>query len=285
MTYSTDTITLVGSAHQRAFTPGQDAASAGVVSGKAGGAFAIVSDGCSSGGRAEIGAQLLTAAAERAARLKIAGDDMVQSLLVSVLEATEKAACDVALADDDLFATLLYAIVTPDRAFVRVYGDGVVAVGFRDGTWQFLRVEWEKNTPFYPIYYTRKNVDTFLTVHGSALHTAVYVEHVTYDPDGTAWRQFCTRHTVAEGMMGLMLSLDAGALRDICALGVFTDGVASLPTVPWDNMMREIVAFKSTTGAFLRRRVGHVLRDLSIAPTDDLSGAMVWLSSDDGGGS
>lgn len=280
MKYTVDTAMVMGSVHQRALTPGQDAAVADVLPD---GAFAIVSDGCSSGGDTTSGAWMLAKAAARAASLAIAENDTA-FLLPEILATAEHAARAIALADDDLFATLLQAIVLRDRAVVQVYGDGVIAVGFRDGTWQFLRVEWDKNTPFYPIYYTRRKTDAFLAVHGSTSHAAVYVEHITYDPDGTARRQFCTRHTVAEGMVGLMLSFDAAALRDIRALGVFTDGVASLPKISWSDVMREVVAFKNTTGAFLRRRMGRVLREYDVAPADDLSGAMVWLSSDDGGG-
>ena len=107
----------IGSQHLRNGLPCQDYAIAGDLPDRA---YAVVSDGCSSGGRTDVGARLISLAAAKAFRS--------QNIDIGhFVYGIDSASAFFDLNQSDMLATLLSMSVTQDEVFIRVQGDGVVS--------------------------------------------------------------------------------------------------------------------------------------------------------------
>lgn len=109
------------------------------------GAFAVVSDGCSSSPDTDIGSRLLA----RAAAAQLRHDAFA---LEDCLALSGRAVDAVGLESAALDATLVVARVDPETIDVRIFGDGVVAATTEDGVLESLVVAYENGAPDYPSY-------------------------------------------------------------------------------------------------------------------------------------
>lgn len=153
--FSTDHYFHIGGAHLTGGKPCQDYAISGVCDEMA---FAIVSDGCSTGRHTDVGSRLLTLSTASAIRNHWSThheiDAMKTPLAVSVKQNVLLAGMrdNLELISEDLLATCMYVYVSPGGGIVHVQGDGVVAIKYRDGRIVMHNFEWINNMPFYPIY-------------------------------------------------------------------------------------------------------------------------------------
>ena len=265
----TDAHFVIGQTHAAAGQPCQDYALTGQASG---GAFAIVADGCSSGGRTDVGARLVTQATDQALRFSPQGVVAARHVLV---QASRRM---LNLTDADMLATCLYAQIHGDDVTVHVQGDGVIALGRDDGRIVAGRFEWSLNAPAYPTY----------ADDGFAAFKAFYAHEPT--PLTLEWWSVTAtgadhldnvRFNLDEALSGITLDYPLAGLDRIA---VFTDGVSQIDGIDWKDAVRSLLAFKTRQGAFARRRMNRFIRDVSLSghgPLDDLAYAVIITEGTD----
>ncbi|TAI67628.1 protein phosphatase 2C domain-containing protein [Bradyrhizobium sp. Leo170] len=269
MRFTADHAFHIGSQHLRGGMPCQDYALsyASDIFGAA-----VVSDGCSSGGRTDVGARVVA-----------------HSTLTSLMEAPrfnerivdhyshrrdECARSALYLQPDDLLATCVYVAISGDRAMSRIVGDGVAAGIDRDGRLVMNRIEWAKNMPVYRAYWRTDEYRAFITAHGG-MDARALSQHI-FAPD-CAPSEFIGRHTVEDGLVGTSIDHDLQMFRFIA---VFSDGVTQVDGMDWRDVVTELMSFKSTEGAFVKRRMLRFLRDClrhGKGPIDDIAMACIHI--------
>lgn len=287
--YSIDATFHIGQLHNTHVMPCQDFAD-GFTTVERDKAFVVVSDGCSSGGQTDLGSRFLSRRlyAQMQQLLKGSEADLVHSIDQQVcVEDLEM----FALETHDLTATLLYAVADQKGISMHMYGDGVIVVVLSDGSIVMRKAEWQKNTPYYPIYGSKLGrevglYEKFLEVHRECEFpyevTVVSIKDGSIDIEKTSYRIDC-------GISGhsSFLCLDPSDSVRPCAVGIFTDGagqvirdLGSIETKDWTSVILDCVRIKNPAGAFLKRRVRRAMQEWSsqeFYPQDDLSGAMIWL--------
>jgi hypothetical protein len=266
---------VVGRAHIKSGKPCQDYAAAAQLD--AGRAYAIVSDGCSSAGRTDIGARLLTLATARAFNRFNGGPEHLAELVA--WQQTETLAATklwLGLDDTDMLATCVYAWLSNQQVQIRIMGDGMAAWLLDNGTIQILRVDWANNHPAYPAYAANGFAD-FLEYHRrQGLKHPVTVEHWSLFPDGTSLLVGVETPELAQAVSGTNFGLEQPAQ----AIAVFTDGVNQVEGMDWRDVVRQLLSFKTTQGEFAKRRLNRLLRDglgTGHLPIDDLACAVILM--------
>jgi hypothetical protein len=248
----------IGRAHLANGMPCQDYAATGVM--EAGG-WAVVSDGCSGGGRTDLGARLVA----QAAALQLTGrqppslEDMRSALALDAV---------------DMLATCVSARWTAGGATLSIVGDGAAAIVRSDGSVDMIRAAWAGNMPFYPAYGLAER-EIFLARHdfdGGGL----VVAHRRWRDGGCDTT--LERVDTQAGIGGVTLSLAGQELADVVCVAVFTDGVDQVPGRDWGEAARELLAFRSTSGRFVARRLNRMMRDWGAGaglPADDIAMAAI----------
>lgn len=243
-------------------------------------AYAVVSDGCSTGGHTDVGARLVALTTIQAIRETwVNRGDSICPEHVSAVQSNGlfDNMRTLGLSRNDMLATCVYAYLSPATSFVHLQGDGVVAVRWRDGSLWMFRYEWESNTPFYPAY-AIDGRNEFVRSHGGDI-AALRVARTTciVDSAGFPFSLAAQQYTLEQGIRGITVTLD-GDIDDIDLVAVFTDGVTQISGVDWRDAVQSLLAFKSTGGEFAKRRMIRYVNDLRRdggGPTDDIAYAVV----------
>ncbi len=196
-----DYAVLTGKAHENDATPGQDYCLAGTFpEGHA--QFIAVSDGCSSGAHTQLGSativrMLTKTLVETYQKLfkdaskqtggfldRLMGKQPTPDIPVKFFSAIDtrlKAYIDNAmktwfLRDTDMSATLLYGVFTKTEGLIRVLGDGVVGIKFRDGSYNLFQFTWNGKAPYYPYFNTGDRRNAFIQEYGGNIHAISGVE-------------------------------------------------------------------------------------------------------------
>lgn len=271
MRFSADSYFCIGAAHVTAGKPCQDYALSRSTDDSA---CAVVSDGCSTGGHTDIGSRIMALAACNSVtggRTSRSADEDRESIVESARDLLH-------VFPTDMLATCILASVDHTGAYYRVHGDGVVAVGTAYGGIEMSHFEWADNTPFYPAY-SEADRQRFIQVHGDEGRYRLRSETV-FEPDSNS---FLIPYTVREGMQGILRRFPPQYLLDIKFIAVFSDGVAQIENVGWKDAIRELLAFKSTTGEFVKRRAMAAIRkwkESGKGPIDDFSMAVIYIDHD-----
>jgi hypothetical protein len=252
----------------------------------AGTSFAVVSDGCSSGGLTDVGARLVCLAARRASHLWNLEDlGQVESSLRQMLGANQRL---LDLEPRDMWATCVYARVDGQKVSVVVLGDGVVAAEYRDGSQVAYKFDWSGNQPPYPFYdeayrdQLRRNGATL------SLESVLLRRAADRPSDDEGEDEHSCSYPLDGSLYVRTLSFDVNGLR---SLAIFTDGVCQVEekveevgsatvsrNVSWRDVVSSLLSFKNCTGAFARRRLGAYLNPRrGLRPLDDLSYAAICL--------
>jgi hypothetical protein len=137
---------------------------------------------------------------------------------------------------EDLLTTVGGFVSREDGIDAWLWGDGVMFAEYHDGTTELRVVQWIDNTPMYPIYLLDPDVPELVgTVNGTLLSGAAF-----------HWRP--------------------GRVRNFL---IATDGMLQLAGVTPEEALTAFTAFKTTEGAFLKRRAMRALK--TITPIDDLA--------------
>lgn len=227
--------------------------------------YAVLSDGCSSSPDTDIGARLLVKAAELL--LATSAGPAAEGLPGLHEEAARLAlgwAGTLGLSPRALDATLLTAHLDGGELVVGCSGDGAVCLRTRAGALDVYSIEYPSGYPLYPSYVHQPGRLRALREAGRArkevrrFHTASVEEGLR--PAGESGGERVTE------------TFSVRAADYGCA-ALFSDGVHSFfqegraeeggvgEAVPLDPVLRELVSFKNTRGAFVGRRLKRFLRD------------------------
>lgn len=266
MKFYADSYFTIGNAHITAGKPCQDYAVTGVAGD---GVCAVVSDGCSTGGRTDVGARVVAHATVEAIRLLPAAEPANQRYIISSGRDL------LGLDKSDMLATCISVHAKPFRGTIKVQGDGVAAIKFEDGLIRMHRFDWNNNTPFYPAYVANGNEGAFFAAHGGEDAFALEEERIYRDGEieTEIWQ-------AGTGARGVVIGLP---LERIQFAAVFSDGVTQIDGVDWKDAVRELLNFKNFNGEFVKRRAIRFLkecRERGKGPIDDFSMAVIRVEHD-----
>jgi len=274
----TDHAFHIGKPHLTGGTPCQDYAISGI---HGDGAYAIVSDGCSRGRETDIGARLVAHAMKMELCEKgLRGGEL--SAVRARLPAPENA---LGIGQEDLLATVAGAYVANDHGVVWLYGDGVVAFKFRNGTLSLVRYLWNKNAPFY-VAYRGEALTAFNAFHSEDPEGAVLQLNKHWYADGVVSEK-AIAHSLADGKAGFKQTISRwtswmnGGLEYVA---VFTDGVMQVDGMAWEDVAKELLAFKTVEGLFAKRRLMAFIRNVeknSRGCLDDIAYAVIRIGKEE----
>ena len=273
----TDHHFLIGDQHLRMGKPCQDFALSGVHEDTA---FAIVSDGCSSGHHTDIGSRITTLSTIMAIKNGAKSSEEINSHQQLIMASAKQT---LGLSSDDLLATCSYAYVSQTIGFCHVRGDGVVAWKNVDGSIGLIRLDWKNNMPFYPIY-EEDFSESFIKAHGGdKLAKALSDERWTYTPSEKL--QFGQNEfSIEEGIKGITYNFTSDDLKQIEYLAVFSDGVTQVEGIDWKDVICDLLSFKSTAGEFAKRRMIRFSKDIgkeNHKALDDISFAVIQINHEE----
>lgn len=285
---NTDQYFHIGYSHLIAGKPCEDYA----LSGRYGeAAYAIVSDGCSSGIHTDIGSRIVALSMAGAFRDQLSdGKSVLNSQWVREIRerrgeiiAESKRILD--LRDQNLLATCVAAVSTPQGARVFVDGDGVVAFKYRDGQIVLWRFEWDDNTPYYPAY-SEEDKERFVAAHGGDPGAVRFRQSIWWSgSDGALVDRGEQLYALSRGMRGITLVVpETDPFSELEYIAVFTDGVTQIAETDWKEAARGFLSFKGTAGEFAKRRMMSGLRELRKAgrePLDDIAYAVLHFNPEE----
>ncbi len=264
MLFHADSYFTIGAAHATAGRPCQDYAD--VHNGVA--CRVVVSDGCSTGGRTDIGSRIVALSALRRTPLSAAFDQVRPDLLSTKYH--------LGLNQEDLLATCLMVTATTQQGWFDVSGDGVTAMRRRDGTISMTRFEWANNMPYYPAYYYDETQGAEFIRRQGGFDAACFTAETVNEDGSVATKSFTATQ-------GERLRSEFN-LSDVEFAAVFSDGVTQIDGVDWKDAVRELLAFKNTNGDFVKRRSMAAIRkwrEVGKGPIDDFSMAVIRIDHDD----
>ncbi len=273
----------IGQAHLVSGKPCQDYAISGL---HMGAAYAVIADGCSTGGNTDVGARIIALSTAQAIRehhiLMLAsqggvtmGAQEINERQKGVLSVTRKL---LGLEQSDMLATCLYVYMTPRGGVINIRGDGVVALKYRTGDIKVFRMEWGNNMPFYPAY-EESQLSSFIAAHGANNEPSLRLECNIYNPDGTLRKGYCRELSLDSGIAGNTLSIPEKEMDQLEFVAVFSDGVTQIDAVEWSKAVQSFMRFKNTTGEFAKRRMIRGIKDfqkMGKGPIDDIAYAVVY---------
>jgi hypothetical protein len=290
MKFGTDCHFNIGAEHISGGKPCQDYAMSGIHGVVA---YAMVSDGCSSGGNTDVGARLIALSGAAAIRehqdvegsaADIATAQAIEVRRRQVLKGIKET---LQLASGDMLATEVYARITPKGGYVHVWGDGVVAFVYVGGGVTLHRFDWPNNTPYYPSYVDNlSDLSSFIAAHGGNVAAPVLCEQVCEYPPASGNDEPTVStvfHSIADGVRGIHLPITVDDLSRLAFVVVFSDGVTRVDKVDWKDAARELLSFKAADGVFAKRRMINFVREVrkqGRGPLDDIAFAAISITHD-----
>ena len=268
---SADCAFIIGQSHHDTAKPCQDYA---LTEAQNTAGWAVVSDGCSTGGRTDIGSRMWATAARQVLRANglsaLADPDECATRL--------HAAATPLLAPfelEDGYATLVLAASDGLSARVLVYGDGVVMLRFKDGRLKFWDIDYDQNAPRYLNYERNPAVlEAWSNSYGRGRLRVRVSEH-------SVRGELLSLEASEQGSQSRAVSLHWEDLTGLEALFVCTDGAVSFEDRGRYEGLRPLSDVKNPVGQFMQRRLGALLRkwrkDGNKGPTDDLAVAALWF--------
>jgi len=240
-----------------------------IVSGNIPVPFIILADGCSSSNDTEMGARILCHLAKQYIRYR--GDDLYNldyfKMGSWVIHNAELSARQLGLKVTCLDATLIVSYELDDTVYVYMYGDGAVVAKEERGSIHVDSIKFTNNAPYYLSYLIDESRDDIYHENKNSKSLNMACE------DGSA--DF--KELAYDAKIILKYNLSAHPNIFICS-----DGIESF--VKKDPSQRDILtplevlpdmmAFKTTKGEFLKRRLKRALKNLNddgIVHYDDLS--------------
>lgn len=219
--------------------------------------FAVVSDGCSTSGRTDIGSRLWCLAA---ADILPWSGGYINTLRKQAFRHGDL----LGLSDIDLDATLGFVKVEDSGSIVgTLVGDGVLAAKTPEGL-EIVLIEWAGNMPGYPSYRDQRRVAFVDQSEAlSALScTVTVIEGPALRSEGLSAR---------DGLEGVNVRWPAGT--EVAA--VMSDGVGQVSGLDLPEVVAELLSFgPARQGAFARRRLNAALKRWAKddhRPVDDIS--------------
>ncbi len=275
MRFSVDTYFHIGHEHLVQGLPCQDHALSGRIDGAI---YAIVADGCSTGGLTDIGARFMSLSAAKAIAEHWTDThdaslpDAPQEVSASQRSIFDDARHTFRLTQSDMLATCSYVYLGANGGFVHMHGDGVIALSYRDGSRVLHRFDWANNTPFYPAY-ADDYYASFISAHGGDPTALALMSQEWEVRSGVMQKMDERSFSIEEGVVGITIPLSPKLINDLESVAVFTDGVERVDGTA-------LLAFKSTEGVFAKRRMMRFIQQAEKTgkgPLDDIAYAVVRI--------
>jgi hypothetical protein len=286
MQFHTDDYFHIGYQHVSDSKPCQDYAISGVLPDAA---FAIVSDGCSTGGLTDVGARFVSLSMAQAIRehWRVSRDatesstpDQVNLEQRIILGGARKT---FGLSVSDMLATCAYAYLSQEGGFVHIRGDGVIALVGVEGGVTLHRFDWAGNMPFYPAY-ADDGYAVFIDAHGGDVRAKLLTEQVSYLFGGEeAQAPSVITHSLGAGIKGITIPLHESELKQLSFIAILSDGVTQVDSIEWKKAAKDLLAFKSIEGKFAKRRMRSFIQNVQKTgkgPVDDISFAVIRIAQD-----
>jgi hypothetical protein len=268
-----DSYFCIGKQHSNEGKPCQDYAVTQVDSD---GAIAIISDGCSTGGKTDIGARIIACTALQAKSLNVGVKKNILKNIFGI-----DCVLYLGLKTEDFYATL--GILNFDEGFLSssLYGDGVIAYKNESEDICAIRYEWKKGAPYYLAYSDQDFLNQIC--EGRINSFSCHKEEWFYDSNSKSWE--INREKEVEAGYGI-----AGfpaQYRPWCSssygrketfLAIFSDGITQIKDVDWKDAVFEFMNYKTTSGEFVKRRMMKALKTMT--PMDDISCAALRITPD-----
>lgn len=249
----------------------------------ANGPFIALSDGCSSSEHTDVGARLLSLAAQEETYGWLAHESNDSGNWI--IRRANSARNELGLSYESLDATLLMAYATNEnKIHIRAFGDGAIALRRKSGETETWSIDYEHETPAYLSYLIHEDRRRryLQSGYGRQIITR-YIDGVEVDCE------HIDRDMHSFGRpFGFFFD---PSLYDMVCL--FSDGVRSFTqtadtggiiAVGMHEVISHIMAIKNANGAFLTRRCKAFLNRHCIAARwrhhDDFSAAAIWLNDD-----
>ena len=236
----------------------------------------VLSDGCSSSPKTDVGARLLAHAMDNI--LSCSGGEYMGDMS-GTMAIHDASLCLGILGLDGrcLDATLLYMLIDRDRDRVHVttFGDGNILCLYRNGKVSCCNTTYSHNAPAYLSYRGDKSRrEAYRQMAGEVLH------RISSRPtENREWR--------LDDFQSLESSVSRGGcmmepVSEIRAIMIASDGIESFydqsgNQIPLHDVINEIVEFKHFGPGFLQRRMGsrrgviNTFAKMGITHADDIS--------------
>lgn len=278
MRLHTDHYFQIGHSHYIAGKPCQDfAISRTAIDGDH--AFAVVSDGCSTGGNTDVGARILALATLTGLSVWGGSPAGLRNLQINKADNSQTL---LGLHDRDMLATCVWAYANPEHLVMRVQGDGVLALKHKGGAITASLFEWNGNAPWYPAYRITDRAQYIERVHAGDASSA-HLKITTAIWPGETWSS-----EVSTMPLDIYIGADASVgmrvpVADLEFAAVFTDGVTQIENLDWKDAVASLLSFKTTQGEFAKRRM---IRELQVRAKngcralDDIAYAVIAFGQD-----
>lgn len=251
----TDHAFHIGKPHLTGGTPCQDYAISGI---HGDGAYAIVSDGCSKGRETDVGSRIVA----HAMKMELCEKGLRGGTLADLQTRLPLVNNPWGLSEQDLLATAVGAYFSKEQGVIRLYGDGGLALKYKDGTLNMSRYEWSKNAPFYPAYRSAGALKAFDILYNEELEPTVRSNECLY-PSGTQSSSIFVS-SFEDGKKGFdhwITPWETSIHGGLEYAAIFTDGVTQVDGMSWEDVVKELLAFKTTEGSFAKRRLMAFVRN------------------------
>lgn len=253
----TDTFLKIGKTHQEC----EDY----IISGENPYKYVILSDGCSSSKQTEMGARILCHLAKQYLQYRNSDyrfpDLDYNEMGQWIIHNAELTARQLGLRQNCLDATLIVAYEHENRVYIYMYGDGAIIVKNKNGTIALMEVEYTENAPFYLSY--RINPEAMDLFHKMKQDLII---RTTFE--------HAAQHSYAyDYETKFSYDIDRFPRILICSDGIssFMKSTESEQTI---EIAKEFLAYKSTKGEFLKRRLKRAIKvyeSNEVCHNDDLS--------------
>lgn len=269
----TDFAVLTGTRHSNSALACQDFC---LAQAQAGRAWAVVSDGCSTGALTDLGARAWALAARKCMR---EADSLLtdpDSLRLLVQGGAARALDELEF--EDGYATLGILQAHDQRVSATFFGDGSLLARHGDGSMTLINLQYSANAPAYLNYDRNPAVrDEWIQYYGGQ---ELLIAASRYDVTGEL-AQFKVETLPANRPWQWQAHIERDELELVL---IATDGVDSREAGSVATA-KQLLGVRNSAGEFLRRRLGRLGREWNAAhtlPADDLALAGIWLGSSPG---
>jgi len=245
--------------------------------------YAIVADGCSSSKNSEIGAMLLARIA--VAHLGLFSWSSKLAIKEFASRYIRRMEFELNL-DSEVFDATLGMIsvdLSSQLAYVSIWGDGIIILIKKSGHFECITISYSNNAPFYLSYYANeKRLKQYKKIFEGQFRTTTITR---FSPDKNRVLEFSPinrwqEHTFQPYTLATPYNMLDAILVSSDGLSSFREKDMQYQT---NSILRATLPFKSTTGAFIQRRMNRLLKNFAIDgifPLDDVSVAGIWLGDE-----
>jgi hypothetical protein len=136
------------------------------------------------------------------------------------------------------------------------------------------------NAPYYPAYAVRPT--DFINFHGGDINAnRMTKQSWLYKSTSGSFEDLGVEDiTLGNGMRGVTVTISKEELAEIEFVAIYTDGITQIDGLEWRKAVCESLAFKSSEGEFVKRRMNRMVKDVQGSgkgPMDDLSAAVIKI--------